>query len=70
MKFEDFKAVMLSEEANHRFKLLIKAIRKQIARGIFDNVKVDIMYLPMDLNMMLSHLFQMAFHSSLNARII
>lgn len=28
IKFEDFKTVMLSEEANHRFKLLIKALRK------------------------------------------
>ncbi|TNV82797.1 hypothetical protein FGO68_gene16791 [Halteria grandinella] len=70
IKFEDFKAVMLSDVANHRFKLLIKSIRKQISLGIFDNVKIDIMYLPMDLNMMLSHLFQMAFHSHLNAKII
>ncbi len=57
VNFEDFKAVMLSEEANERFKHLIKAIRNQIGKGIFDNLQTDVQYLPTDLSMMLSHLF-------------
>jgi hypothetical protein len=42
VKFEDFKAVMLSEEANDRFKYMIKLVRAQIRKGNFDNVKTDI----------------------------
>ena len=42
VKFEDFKAVMLSEEANDRFKYMIKRVRAQIRKGNFDNVKTDI----------------------------
>ena len=61
---------MLSEEANNRFKTLIKTIRIQITKGIFDNVNTDVMYLPMDLNMMLSHLFQIALHQHLNTKLI
>jgi hypothetical protein len=55
--FEDFKAVMLSEEANERFKFLIKAMRNQIRKGKFENVTTDFKYLPTDLSMMMSHLF-------------
>ena len=67
VNFEDFKAVMLSEEANERFKFLIKAIRNQISKGKFDNVNTDVQYLPTDLSMMLSHLFQMSLHSHLKS---
>lgn len=42
VNFEDFKAVMLSEEANERFKYLIKRIRGQIRRGNFENVNTDV----------------------------
>jgi hypothetical protein len=48
---------MLSEEANAKFKYLIKVIRNQIRAGIFDNVHTDVQYLPTDLSMMLSHIF-------------
>jgi hypothetical protein len=48
---------MLSEEANGKFKYLIKEIRAQIRKGNFDNVNTDVQYLPTDLSMMLSHLF-------------
>jgi hypothetical protein len=34
--------VMLSEEANDRFKYIIKRVRAQIRKGNFDNVKTDI----------------------------
>jgi len=42
VKFDDFKAVMLSEEANDRFKYMMKRIRAQIRKGNFENVKTDI----------------------------
>jgi len=57
VNFEDFKAVMLSEEANERFKFLIKAMRNQIRKGKIENVTTDFKYLPTDLSMMMSHLF-------------
>jgi hypothetical protein len=41
---------------------MIKRVRAQIRKGNFDNVKTDISYLPTDLGMMLSHLFQMSLH--------
>lgn len=70
VNFEDFKAVMLSEDANERFKFLIKAIRNQIRKGKFDNVNSDVKYLPTDLSMMMSHLFQMSLHSHLKTQLI
>jgi hypothetical protein len=61
---------MLSEEANERFKSLIKAIRRQIGKEIFDNVQTDVQYLPTDLSMMLSHLYQMSLHSHTKQKLI
>ena len=41
-----------------------------MSKGIFDNVNTDVQYLPTDLSMMLSHLFQMSLHSHLKQNLI
>ncbi len=62
---------MLSEEANDRFKYMMKRVRAQIRKGNFDNVKTDdVQYLPTDLGMMLSHLFQMSLHQHLKTKLL
>jgi len=70
VNFDDFKSVMLSEEANDRFKYLMKRIRGQIRKGNFDNVQTDVQYLPTDLSMMLSHLFHMSLHQHLTSKLL
>ena len=65
MSFKEFQNAMLSEVSNYNFKAKIKELRKQVIQNDFTKVSSDVIYLPTELEQMLSFLYKKAIKAEL-----
>ena len=65
MNFKEFQNAMLSEVSNFNFKAKIKELRKQVIQNDFTKVSSDVIYLPTELEQMLSFLYKKAIKAEL-----
>ena len=65
MSFKEFQNAMLSEVSNFNFKAKIKELRKQVIQNDFTKVSSDVIYLPTELEQMLSFLYKKAIKAEL-----